>query len=273
MNKILEHSLVNCNPERFKTIKEEALSFCNEFVGHTVMRDDIFSLISLFAKKRNFPFKLLRFPIDDTELCAFTCVKKGTVFVTINTAIPLGKQVFAAAHELYHIIRFIKTNDLEFIENGSLLTSSQMENGDLLEEDKEANAFAALILAPKTSIKEQAQIYNVSFSNLTFKEIILFMDLFALPYKAMVMRCFECGFIDKGKTEELLNSETNDSIIHFCESNGLETRWLKTTPCINNIESIRAMIEKNKQDEVISEIRADEDLIYIEAIVSNLPRS
>jgi Zn-dependent peptidase ImmA (M78 family) len=272
MNKILEHSLINSNPDRFSAIKEEAIAFCKKFVGNNIMRDDIFSLISNFTKQKEVPFKLLRFPIDDTELCAFTRIKKGTIFATINTAIPLGKQIFAAAHELYHILRFIETNDLDFIEHGSLLTIAQMENGNLLEEDKEANAFAALILAPKKSIEEQAKIHNVNFSELTFNDIILFMNLFAMPYKAMAMRFFECGFINKAQTEGLLNSETNESIIQFCESNDLETRWLQRTPFINNIESICTMVEKNKQEEVVTEMRADEDLSYLKEIVANLPK-
>ncbi|MEA4884547.1 MAG: hypothetical protein VB144_13000 [Clostridia bacterium] len=44
----------------------------------------------------------LRFPVDDASLAALIGRRDGQNFVFINTAIPLGKQYFAAAHELCH---------------------------------------------------------------------------------------------------------------------------------------------------------------------------
>ena len=53
--------------------------------------------------RHDMPFDMLRYPIEDTDLCACTFIRKGRMFVMINSALPLSKQIFAAAHELYHI--------------------------------------------------------------------------------------------------------------------------------------------------------------------------
>jgi Zn-dependent peptidase ImmA (M78 family) len=272
MNKIVEDSLYNKDKKKFEYVKEKSIGFCMEFIGNNIMRDDIFSIITRYTKTKELKCKLLRFPINDNELCAFTCIKKDTIFVTINTAIPLGKQIFAAAHELYHIMKYVENDGTEFLSEGSLLTTTQMEDGNLSDEDREANAFAALILAPKTNILEQVQIHGIDFSDLSFKDIIICMDIFAMPYKAMVMRFFECECIDKEKTGNLLRQEEANAIVQFCQSHDIDTRWLIQTPHINNIETIRSLILKNKEDETVPEHRIKEDIDSLASIVSIFPK-
>lgn len=272
MSKIIEDSQYYKDKAKFEYVKEKSICFCSEFIGNNIMRDDIFSLITQYAKTKGQPCKLLRFPIQDNELCAFTCIKKNIIFVTINTAIPLGKQIFAAAHELYHIMKYTENDGVEFLSEGSLLTTTQMEDGNLSDEDREANAFAALILAPKTSIREQAEIHGIDVSNPSFQDIIKCMDIFAMPYKAMVMRFFECAYIDKEKTGNLLRQENPSLISQFCQSHDIGIRWLLQTPNINNVETIRALILKNKEDEAVPECRILEDISILASIVSTFPK-
>lgn len=54
---------------------------------------------------------MLRYPIHDDELWALTFLKQDTIFVFVNTAFPLCKQFFAAAHELYHIYCYVENAD------------------------------------------------------------------------------------------------------------------------------------------------------------------
>ena len=58
---------------------------------------------------------MLRYPIHDDELWALTFLKQDTIFVCVNTALPLCKQFFAAAHELYHIYCYVENADQSYI--------------------------------------------------------------------------------------------------------------------------------------------------------------
>ena len=61
-----------------------------------VIGEEIFKILDQTAL-------LIQYPIDDDELCGFVCKKDNRIFAFVNSAIPLEKQMFAAAHELYHI--------------------------------------------------------------------------------------------------------------------------------------------------------------------------
>jgi Zn-dependent peptidase ImmA (M78 family) len=67
--------------------------------------------------------------------------KRGCIFVTINTGLALNKQIFAAAHELYHIYRYVNDQKDDFAARGSLLTTKEADTPCTSEEDCEANAF------------------------------------------------------------------------------------------------------------------------------------
>ena len=58
-------------------------------------------------------------------------------------------------------------------------------------EDMEANAFAAILLAPKERLDEQTDVYNLSYKNISVQTILKIIDIFAIPYKAAVIRLLE----------------------------------------------------------------------------------
>ena len=84
-------------------LKSEQLFFNSLYNKNNIVQDDIFSVLENYVARHDMPFELLRYPIGDAELCACTFIRQGRMFVMINSAIPLSKQIFAAAHELYHI--------------------------------------------------------------------------------------------------------------------------------------------------------------------------
>jgi hypothetical protein len=53
--------------------------------------------------------------------------KRGCIFVTIYTGLALNKQIFAAAHELYHIYRYVNDQKDDFAARGSLLTTKEAD--------------------------------------------------------------------------------------------------------------------------------------------------
>lgn len=265
MNKLLDNCLFSKDKEQFECLKNVANKFRKKYVGNLIIRDDIFSVITNYAELKNHQLKILKLPIDDEDLWAFTCVKNGIIFVTINTALPFSYQIFAAAHELYHIYKYIENSENDIVENGSILTGGIIDEENISEEDREANAFAALILAPKTQIQEIEKLSakKLQESNLLFV-LVVFMDFFAMPYKAMVLKLFECGHFTKEQAESILQTEYEqifeDARLHDC---GI--KWFNPT-YENNLDSLKAIVEQNRNLNNITESRAKEDLEFLNTL-------
>lgn len=100
------------------------------------------------------------------------------MFVVINSAIPLSKQIYAAAHELYYIYCYLEEKDFALLQSGSILESNVIDDGAKELEDMEANAFAALLLAPKDRLEEQSVVYNLSYKNASVQVVLKLMDIF-----------------------------------------------------------------------------------------------
>lgn len=264
MNKLIENCLFLKDIDRFNTLRTKALDFRSAYIGDSIVRDSIFDVIQNYVKSKNCEIKLLKFPIEDAELWAFTCLKDGIIFVTINTALPFNNQIFAAAHELYHIYKYIEDSQNEYIEKGSILTRKDFDEEDVSEEDREANAFAALILAPKEQIEQQVKITGRNFTDSDLYDLIHFMDYFAMPYKAMVLKLFECGRYNEEQADILLESGSRKTVeeayVHDCG-----TRWLEPT-YENNLASLKALVELNRDSNNITESRAEEDLNFLKAL-------
>ena len=103
MCKVLDNSLYIKDYKRYIKISECVTRFNSVYNKNNIIQDDIFNVIENYVIHHDMPFELLRFPIRDEELCACTFIRQGRMFVMINSALPLSKQIFAAAHELYHI--------------------------------------------------------------------------------------------------------------------------------------------------------------------------
>lgn len=261
MNKLIENCLFLKDKDRFNILRTKASDFRNTFIGETIVRDSIFDVIQNYVKSKEHEIKILKFPIDDTELWAFTCLKDGIIFVTINTALPLNNQIFAAAHELYHIYKYIEDSQEEYIEKGSILTRKDFDEEDVSEEDREANAFAALILAPKEQIEKQIKITGREFTDSDLYDLIHFMDYFAMPYKGMVLKLFECGRYTEEQAEILLQSESRKTL-EEAYINDCGTRWLEPT-FENNLASLKALVELNRDSNNITDSRAKDDLAFL----------
>lgn len=89
--------------KQFEKINDLSKAFAVNYCGNTIIRESIFGIVSNYARKRELALEVLRYPFRDDELWAFTFVKKGTIFLCVNTELPMCKQIFATAHELYHI--------------------------------------------------------------------------------------------------------------------------------------------------------------------------
>ncbi|EKN67979.1 ImmA/IrrE family metallo-endopeptidase [Schinkia azotoformans] len=150
---------------------------------------------------------LLQSPFPDDNLCAFVCQKKGYLFVYINSQIPEEKQNFAAAHELYHI-----WFDKDFLTNPEMLNSTTLNDETDNIRELRANLFAALLLIPKHVLEQELMFLEITKNELKSEHVVELAHTFEVPYKSMVRRLYEIGYINKTMTEQLY-SEPYVSII------------------------------------------------------------
>ena len=118
MYQALKNSLFEQDRHRYREIQKCVTTFNSMFNGNNIIQDDVFHIMENYVRKHDIPFELLRYGISDQEFCACTFIREKRLFVLVNTAIPMAKQIFAAAHELYHIYRFIDDDDSGLSENG-----------------------------------------------------------------------------------------------------------------------------------------------------------
>ncbi|MEC1718592.1 ImmA/IrrE family metallo-endopeptidase [Schinkia azotoformans] len=151
---------------------------------------------------------LLQSPFSDEEFCAFVCQKKGRLFVYINSQIPEEKQNFAAAHELYHI-----WFDKDFLKNPEMLKSNILNDETDNIRELRANLFAAMLLVPKHVLEQEIMFLEISKNEVTSEQVVELAHTFEVPYKAMVRRLYEIGYINKTVAEQLYSDTTNASFI------------------------------------------------------------
>jgi Zn-dependent peptidase ImmA (M78 family) len=136
-------------------------------------------------------------------------------------------------------------------------------------EDMEANAFAALLLAPKERLEEQTDVYNLSYKNTSVQVVLRIMDIFAIPYKAAVLRLFEEDKIDIKMARKLLlvdEAEINKQI----EITGKAARWQVITKNIIRFGSLSEQIYEVEQLETVRAERLESDKAKLNEIVSRL---
>ena len=219
--------------------------------------------------RHDMPFDMLRYPIEDTDLCACTFIRKGRMFVMINSALPLSKQIFAAAHELYHIYCYFEEHDSELLQSGSILASSIIDEEAKEIEDMEANAFAAILLAPKERLDEQTDVYNLSYKNISVQTILKIMDIFAIPYKAAVIRLLEEDKIDAKDAKKLLQIP-EEEISKQMKLTGKAARWQEIHKDFVRFGSLSELMYDVEQMDAVRDERLSSDKSRLTEIMKNL---
>ena len=256
---VLESSLFVQNPEKFQELSQEVTKFNSLYNGNNIIQDDIFSVLTNYARKNQETLEIFRFPTKDDNFCALTCIQKGKIFVYINSGIPLANQIFAAAHELYHIWCFIEEKDESVLRKGSFLNASIMDEEIKSREDLEANAYAGLLLAPSKALYEQTEIYGISRQEQNLEDVIRLMAIFSMPYKAILLRLYEEKYMNADKARKLLSVD-KDVLKKNIGYNPDAIRWQRRTPEILQFGSLKKLIEKNVESELLTDSRAKGDL-------------
>lgn len=272
MNEIIENSLFKKNPARFQELRKYVKEFNTTYIGNNIIQDDIFNVACNYVTKNGKHLELLRLPIKDDDFCAFTCVRNGELFTVLNSALPLCKQNFAAGHELYHIWRYISDQDDTLPHSGSLLTAEDMDEVTATQEDMEANAFAALLLVPVAALNEQIEVYGLDRKNLSLDAIIRLMDIFAVPFKAMVLRLFEESILDERTTDILLQRGTAETLNRSMQQQNIALRWQKRTMDTIDMGILPVLLQQNQEASRLPERRITEDKQSLEEMNAWLSR-
>lgn len=140
--------------------------------------------------------KVLYYPLEDQQVWGFSETMKGKSFVCVNTSLPYEKQVFAAAHELYHIW-FGTAGDIMISEDTQELNSD-------VKIELMANRFAAEFLINEELLRQEMQVFGIEKENLSMKEIVRLANLFVVPYKTMVKRLYEIAILSKKDFEKFM---------------------------------------------------------------------
>lgn len=189
-------------PDEVDSIKKEVAFYLNKtgFINRKV-REDIFSILETESK-------VIYYPIEDDEICAFYKKVNGFKFVFINTAIPFEKQIFAAAHELAHVwnIAGDKSEVLQGKDVRGYTEYHEDRNNDIADKAEDvANRFAAEFLVEETILRNILIEKGATRNSVELSTIIELMDYFLVPYKTIVRRLFEINFILRDQCEELLS--------------------------------------------------------------------
>lgn len=155
--------------------------------------------------------KVIYYPLGKNAPWGFTDIKgtKDTqseiVFVVLNSSVSIDCQVFAAAHELYHIWYERKED---------VITDSDLDYSDDDRTEQMASRFAAEFLVNETLLKSAIDSYVKCASIISMKDILKLSELFVVPYKTMVRRLHEVGLLTTDlqeqylqKTDKELNAE------------------------------------------------------------------
>lgn len=262
MNDVLEDSLFVSQNKKFDEIQSIVRQFTAEYVGNSIIKDNIFAVINNYARKKEISLELLRFPIQDDELWALTFLKQNTIFICVNTTLPLCKQFFAAAHELYHIYCYVENADQSYIKNGSMLDSATGDEAGSTQEDLEANAFAGLLLMPNQILHEQILLYGIDKKLSEIDSILTLMDMFAMPFKAVVLRLFESGNISRQQAEKLLKINSEE-VMKRTLLTGKAKRWQLDGKGTESFGTLLETFEYNRQHEYLTDTRENDDLAYL----------
>jgi len=196
---------LDLSPDICQDLERKALGKLGSlYKGSRILKDEVFNIL---ADESIF----IQYPIEDDEICGFVCCKQGHVFSFINSYIPYEKQLFAAAHELYHI-----WYDEDILTKGEFLRDNTIDpiTGEELDEREiKANKFAAIFLVPQNVLLDELNYMSINVAKqIELGQVVKLMDKFGVPYKTMVRRLYETRHISRDQCIEWLHVPDRDKM-------------------------------------------------------------
>lgn len=186
------------------------------------IKDNIFNLLESVSK-------VLYYPIDDKVSSFYMKINENSFnerFVFINTNMPYERQVFAAAHELSHILSISKDHQ-EVFTNEAISHVQDVNPSETEINEQLANRFASELLVCDNILEKELSLMNMDkMDSLTLKGIVKLMDEFLFPYKEFVIKLHNLGKLSNMKYKEFISIDaynTQGPIIQLQQNMGLCT--------------------------------------------------
>ncbi|MDO5115188.1 MAG: ImmA/IrrE family metallo-endopeptidase [Synergistaceae bacterium] len=220
--------LTACEIEEIKTKARSKLGECKK--TYDVIGVQLFHILSMYAR-------VIYYPLGKKAPWGFTHMRGSSggaasekPFVAINTSIPIDCQIFAAAHELYHI--WYDSSD-DAVTEAVLAEAGENRN------ELKANRFAAEFLVDADMLSQEMRFYDIDPARITIKDILVMAALFTVPYRTMVKRLHESGVIDK-KARGCFLAETDENIAKYRKIYSIPTPEADERIAIDNMVELAA---------------------------------
>ena len=174
--------------------------------------DKIFSLL-----ENTYKSYMMLYPLKTKKVAGFTRKQGENIQTFINTSFNTSFQIFAAAHELYHLIDLKENNEDEFIVCNNHDISENIDDKFRNLVELKANYFSAAFLLPAGVIRNRFKTLNESrlyFEENMIIEIIKLQYEYEVPFKTVLKRLKELKLVTVNEFNKLL--EFNENLTDYC---------------------------------------------------------
>lgn len=219
-------------------------------IVNEIVRDDVFSVLDSHCI-------ILYYPLPEDDINGYHINRmindKPQEFVFINTANATEKQVFAAAHELGHVLKV----DEKIIKEFDLNSSTEIS-------EKIINRFAAELLMPEKIFVDKADNIlktlnvkdRISIGNMVYL-IVCLMNEFLVEFEAIVRRFNELKKISDASRDLLLKLKNipdfYDEITSLAKASNFTRLFIKSNN--RSIKNLKELVDKANEKQTLTETK------------------
>ena len=93
MKGVLENSLFETQPHKFEHLNELTRQFATIYCGNSIVKDNIFAVIENYARKKEIPLEILRFPIHDAQ--CYNINDNVILWTTVRKNLRIMKELYS----------------------------------------------------------------------------------------------------------------------------------------------------------------------------------
>ena len=175
--------------------------------------DKIFSLL-----ENTYKSYMMLYPLKTKKVAGFTRKQGENIQIFINTSFNTSFQIFAGAHELYHLIDLKEKYEDGFIVCNNYDISENIDDKFRNLVELKANYFSAAFLLPASVIRNRFKTFNESklyFEENMIIEIIKLQYEYEVPFKTVLKRLKELKLVSAYGFNKLL--EYNENLTDYCK--------------------------------------------------------
>lgn len=254
------------NARRFNELEDKARMFNAMYSVNGTLRDNVFSAMEHYARKNFIPFEIVRCPLEGKGVRALTFAKDGVIFLFVNTLIPLNEQIYVAAQGLFELLEYAENLDAPSGWKACWLEKKGFPEKNGLAEETQSSSFAGLLLMPVQAVWNTLAVYGMIDKRLTRKDMLLFMDVFGMPYKECVKRLYECGVITYNAAVDLNWMEDKD-VEELASLTGKAKCWLLNGTGMETLGSLLENFKSNAENRYFSAQKAETEKANIQSMI------